>query len=504
MRLHCIISLLALTLFPILGHAQSRPVSSAEQEIDAAVRQALDSVDVVPGLQVAIVQGDSVAYVKGFGTRNVSTGAPVTRNSSFYVASTTKSFTGLMTALLAEQDSLDLDAPLSTYLPTLTFDSTGLSADRLSLRDHLTHRAGYENEVLAYRPPSIGRLPVDEIVRVAGAYSRPTSISFNYTNEAYIVAAAALTQATGTSWKRLLVDNIFDPLGMSHTTPHMSVATKQEFAAPHGVRRGTVVPIEAKADTNMHAAGGLVASAPDLGRFLQVMMNDGRLDGEQVLPIRAVREALAPQMRCDKRYYRFRRYAYGFGWYHGDYRGRRLVHHFGGFRGHHGHMSFMPEQDLGIVVLANSGSPLPHPVAATIYDLLLNQYAPKQYGRDLQEIASFAETRTADRDSARAAWMDSPSDAAPAHPPSAYVGTYENPMWGTITVEKTDDGLRATLPPRTAALVPYRQDTFLVDWEVGSPLPLKLVFSAPDDGTASTIRWSHPSFELNHAFQRRN
>jgi CubicO group peptidase (beta-lactamase class C family) len=313
-----------------------------------------------------------------------------------------------------------------------------------------------------------------------------------------------MAHTTGVSWKRLLARNIFEPLGMDQTTTDMSVAREREFAAPHGLRGGEVVPIEAKADTNMHAAGGMVASAPDLGQFLQVMMNRGRLDGEQVLPVRAVREALAPQIRLDASFYRFRRYAYGFGWYHADYRGDRLMHHFGGFRGHHAHMSFMPKHDLGVVVLANSGSPLPHPVAATIYDLLLDQRSPERYAGDLQQIASFAESRVADRDSVRAAWMGSPSDTSPARSPSAYVGTYVNPMWGTITVERTDDGLRATLPPQTAALVPYRENTFLVDWEVGSPLPLKLVFSATADGTASTVRWMHPSFTLDHAFERRN
>jgi CubicO group peptidase (beta-lactamase class C family) len=123
----------------------------------------------------------------------------------------------------------------------------------------------------------------------------------------------------------------------------------------------------------MHAAGGMVATAPDLGRYLRAVMNEGRLNGEQVLPAGAVREALAPQIRLDSRYGSFSRVAYGFGWHHGDYRGDRQMHHFGGFSGYFCHMSFMPEHNVGVVVLANGATVVPQDIAEHIYDLVLGR-----------------------------------------------------------------------------------------------------------------------------------
>lgn len=486
--------------------AQPRSVSEIAPDVDALLHQSLDSLrGVVPGLSLALVQGDSVVYTASAGVHDVSGDAPVRPESGFYVASVTKPFVGLTAALLAARDSVDLDAPLSDLAPDLAFDSSGLDASRLSLRDHLTHRAGYSNEGLAYRPPFIGRLSPDQVLHVAGRFSSPAPISFRYSNEAYIVTAAILAQKTGVPWKTLVTQTVLDPLALAHTTPHMSEATGRAFAWPHALRDGVLTRIEAKADTNMHAAGGLVASAPDLARLAAAMMNDGRVDGRQVLPATAVREAVAPQIRLDARFYRFHRYAYGFGWYHADYRGERLLHHFGGFRGHHAHLSFMPDHDVGVAVVANSGSPAPHVVAAGVYDLLLDRAAPKQVANDLARIQRFVRQRASDADSLRATWTATDAEP-PSRPPSTYVGRYAHPMWGTIAVEREGDALRATLSPRTATMQPAGRDTFLVDWEVGAALPLKLVFStdaaAPTDDGASSVRWLHPQRDLGHVFRR--
>lgn len=500
---------LLFALLPAHASAIAQPVSASERAkaIDAAAAQALDSLSgAVPGMQIAVVQGDSVTYRGAFGMRDVSTGAPVTDTSSFYVASVTKSFTGMLAAVLAEDGTIALDAPLSSFFPDLAFDSTALDAERIRLRDHLAHRSGYTNAVLAERPPYLFRLDGDALTRALGRESAPRAVTFDYSNENYIVAAAALAQTTGTSWKALMEARLFDPLGMDRTTPHMSVAQSQQMTAPHAVAESGLTVIEAKADTNMHAAGGVVSTASDLGVWLRAVMNEGALGETQVLPRQAVQDALAPQVHLDARYQFIRRYAYGLGWYHGEYRGDVLMHHFGGFRGHHAHVSFMPAHDTGVVVLTNSGIPAPHLVAAQIYDLLLERANPKRYAQFLQRGAQGTERILAQREKTRREWLDDAEDTPTMRPSAAYAGRYVHPSWGVIDVTAADGssggGLRVTYGPRSAPLIPHRRDIFRADLLVGLDLPVKLTFETGPDGM--TLRTSHPHLDLNATFQREN
>src|SRR5688572_16727549 len=100
--------------------ASSGSSSSSAATTSAALDSVLASIfalDLAPGLSVAVVRDTQVIYAKGFGWADVEARRPVTPETIFYIASTTKSFTGLAAVLLDEQGRLDLDAPLSRYLP---------------------------------------------------------------------------------------------------------------------------------------------------------------------------------------------------------------------------------------------------------------------------------------------------------------------------------------------------------------------------------------------------
>src|SRR5687768_9899595 len=90
-----------------------------------------------PGMGVAVVKGDEIIYSQGFGFADVEAQREITAETVFYIASTTKSFTALAAAVLAEKGQLNLDAMLSTYLPDAKF-TPPLSADSINLRQLLT------------------------------------------------------------------------------------------------------------------------------------------------------------------------------------------------------------------------------------------------------------------------------------------------------------------------------------------------------------------------------
>jgi len=106
----------------VLAAGAARP--AAAQQLTPAQRTAIDStlaglfgLGLAPGLGIVVVRDTQVVYLKGLGYADAEARRPFTPQTVFYVASTTKSFTGLAAAILALQGTFSLDAPLSRYLP---------------------------------------------------------------------------------------------------------------------------------------------------------------------------------------------------------------------------------------------------------------------------------------------------------------------------------------------------------------------------------------------------
>ncbi len=96
---------------------------------------------VSPGLSIAVVRGSEILYLKGFGYADRESRRPVTNDTQFYIASTTKSFTALAASLLAERGEIDLDASVNRYLPSVAWHPS-LSPASITLRNLLTMTHG--------------------------------------------------------------------------------------------------------------------------------------------------------------------------------------------------------------------------------------------------------------------------------------------------------------------------------------------------------------------------
>ena len=196
------------------------------------VAQLMLKVPVTPGLAIAVVQGDEIIFAGGFGLRDVERKLPVTPQTQFYIASTTKSFTATAAKLLAEEGKIDLDAPIKKYLPELVVQAP-LSADQISLRDLLTHRSGISNEAINFRTAYTGQYDANVILALLNGYSKPVSPEFRYSNIGYIVASYAMAKATGQTWQQITEDKILTPLNLKNTSAFASKAkTSGNFALP--------------------------------------------------------------------------------------------------------------------------------------------------------------------------------------------------------------------------------------------------------------------------------
>src|ERR1041385_658052 len=230
-----------------------------------------------PQLAVAVVKDDRVLYTQSFNAQ------PDTR---FYLASAAKPLTALAAKL-----SLDVDAPLSTTLPALKLP---LDTARISTRDLLTHRLGFENDPVIWRTSYSGDWTDAQLFSLLEHETTITPRVFRYDNLGSLLTTYAIERAANDAWPKVLRARVLDPLGMSNTSDAPCIPTKS-------------------ARTMNRGAGGLCSTIGDMTRWLRVQMSDGMLDGNRIFPATLMRETHAPQIDLKKKFGRIDRYAYALG-----------------------------------------------------------------------------------------------------------------------------------------------------------------------------------------------
>jgi hypothetical protein len=197
-----------------------------------------------------------------------------------------------------------------------------------------------------------------------------------------------------------------------------------------------------KTDDTMQAAGGLISTAPDLAKFLIAQTSNGKLNGKTVFPEKVIVKSQQAQIFTESRYLDFSRSGYAWGWYLGDYKQRLMLHHFGGFAGFHAHLSFMPEERIGLVVLNNEDMLSPRMTALIAdysYGLLLGEaeLAERMDGR-LAQLTKQAKEMRAGMAKQRVKLAE--REWKLSRPMNDYLGTYQHPQLGKMKVSLNEQG----------------------------------------------------------------
>jgi CubicO group peptidase (beta-lactamase class C family) len=491
---------------PPAARAETRPVSAAGDFRAAAddwIPSVLERLQAVPGIAIAVAVGDQVVLAAGYGRADIENAVPAAGETVYYIASATKPFTALMAKILESQGAIDLGSSLAGHLPDGVSLADSLRPREVRLRDLLTHTSGIANEAISDRLAYTGEHDPETLWRLlshsTGAEGAPLG-TFLYTNTGYNILTMILDRETGTSWQDQLQKTVFDPLGLHHTTAYASVppAKGWPMAAPYfgldpsGMKRLYLV----KQDNTMQSAGGMLTTARDLGRWLVFQLNDGRLEGRQVVDaavVRATHEKLVDSPEAGRP--PFHSDGYGLGWSHGSYRGHPVLMHGGSFPGFMTSVSFMPDAGIGVAVLINEGSVgsrLFETLPAWAYDWWLGtETGQAEADAAVDKLAGMAaalEERIATDMAAHAAraWMLS-------RPLEAYAGTYASDVWGTVVVTEEDEGLRVTagnLHCRAEAYV--KPETIRVELLPGRG---EVIRFEPETGEVDRLFWGRNAFE---------
>lgn len=432
-------------------------------DADAFIRRAIDRIGVVPGLAIAVVDGDETVMTAGYGVADLATGAPVDADTRFYIASSTKSFTALAIAAMDARGEIDLASPLSTWS-----GAPGLPADlgRVSLTDLLSHRSGLDNSPISYRAAFSGDHTPEVMQRLVAATVTLDDTpygTFRYSNAGYNLATTLLEARDGRDWRVLVRDEVLNPIGMADTTGWLSEARAEGVVITAGhlgyPADGPVRSPLQKVDATMQSAGGLVSTPGDMARWLEVQINDGVLDGRRVFPEGLVASTHQPLAANETTFGPYTRESYGLGWQIGRYGDDVLIHHFGNFSGSRAHVSFMPARRIGVVVMVNEDV-----LAGGLADLVANYVYDWRAGRpDLEAFYDAAVGELVDRrDRGRAAIARQQAERAArpsmlARPVAAYVGTYESPLLGTVRIAERDGAMVVSMGVMEAVAESFTQ-----------------------------------------------
>lgn len=416
--------------------------------------------DLVPGLQVAVVMRDGRSWTGSFGVTDLDTGRPVTDETRFYIASTTKALTALAAARLAERGQLDLDATLAEAFPAGTRFHETYDPTTATVRDLLTHTHGLQQGPISYRVAFTGQHTNELLLELLPHHPALPDRDFRYTNFGYDLVGLLLEPDIDRGWKDVVEREALEPLGMTHTTSYRSKIADSLIAFPHEIGPKGMERIRlAKGDANLGPAGGHFSTASDLARLLLAQLNGGRLADRQVIPAAVIAETGRAQVSQEREFLHYARHAWGLGWDIGTVDGDTVVHRPGSFAGYYSNAAYMPDHGFGVAVLSNgglAGSRLAEIVASAIYrELRGRDDATERVDEGLDGLAGMVRERTGQVEQMIAALdlLD-----APLRPLEAYVGTYEHELWGTVVIEAAAGGLAFRSGMVAGPLWPRRAD----------------------------------------------
>ncbi len=479
----------------VVGIASAEPV--AEDRLAAALvtleSMAAKSVadGAVPGLAIAVVHDDKVAFLKGFGLRQTGRPETVGVDTVFQLASFSKPISSTVVAAMVGKHLIGWDSRIADLAPDYQLRDA-YPSQQVTVRDLFAHRSGlpgsagndledigYGRETIMHR---LALVPPSSSFRAGYAYS----------NAGLTMGALAAARASGLDWETAAEDFVFKPLGMASTSYRHSDFEGRADAAQLHVRIGDAWTALVKRDADAQApAGGASSSVRDLAQWMRLELGRGIHDGAPLIPAEAIAETHEPVMARGPDPIRGNPTFYALGWAV-EYTPRGVKWgHAGAFsNGARTLVSLYPDSELGIVVLTNAfPTGVPEGLAESFFDLVFEGEVARDYFAPWNALyASLFEPAIAE---ASRTFATPPEPPSPARPDAAYVGTYAGAYAGTATVTAAAGTLTLALGPEGRARYPlthFDRDIFLSHPSPEMPeMPGMARFTLGPDGTAVSI-----------------
>ena len=322
---------------------------------------------------------------------------------------------------------------------------------------------------------------------------------FEYSNLGYTVAGHIVEKASGTTWEDFVTKRIFRPLGMTSACFTVEEMTSTgNYAEPYvNMMHDEPDRWPVEINTAMAPAGGIVANLEDMLIWLKFNLAGGMAGDRQLVSSQSMS---AMQMSHSDTYPDseegiFTDQGYGLGWNVEQYRGQRHIYHGGLYNGYISWVDFLPDQDIGVVVLTNMYYHHFHSnLAYQVYDGYLDLEEVDHHSREISGCgAAFAAWRKNHAEF----WDNADPDSLPAHRLKEYAGVYSNPLYGQVAIGFHGDGLNMTFESGIVlTLQHYSGESFATGSADISFDQQILVFESSEDGTVNSFTASFDGVEV--------
>jgi CubicO group peptidase (beta-lactamase class C family) len=423
------------------GFAQTDSIPSfIKDSLDVYVNRALTDWQ-IPGVSVCIVKNGKVVVMKGYGVKEAGSNDKVDENTLFMIGSNSKAFTATALAMLEAEKKLSLDDKVQKWLPDFKLYDPWV-AKEANIRDLLCHRLGFETFQgdFMYFDSDLTTAEVREKMgKLKPMYGFRSK--WGYTNCAFMTAGEIIPKVTGKSWAGFVTERIFKPLGMENTLAlSKDIKTAANKCAAHTVVMGVLKKIPYGNIDNLAPAGSISSSANDMSKWVMMQLNNGKLDGNEIIPASAIAQTRTPHSILGNGGHMFNKAhfaLYGLGWFLEEYAGRKIVAHTGGVNGFVTSVCLVPEEKLGIIVLTNTD-------ANEFYEALRNEIEDAYLGLPYRNYSKVYRNFMRADEEEKAKHYKVIRDSIALNPKTdllltAYAGEYVHEVYGKMNI-KIEDG----------------------------------------------------------------
>ena len=447
-----------------LAQTESRP---SLEGFEAYAQQVLKDWKCA-GFAIAVIKDGKVSYAKGFGVRDLKNNQPVTTKTLFAIGSSTKSFTVTVLGTLVDQGKLDWDRPVRDYLPDFRLMDL-FATERMTPRDLVTHRSGLPGHDRMWLGSPLSRQELFERLR----YLEPNKdfrTTYQYQNLMFMTAGYLDEHVAGMTWEEHVRKVILEPLGMPDTVFSVNDIQKSaDHSQPYTVVNDQIREIPFRNIDTIGPAGSINSNVEDMAKYVTMHMQHGK----GILSLKNSTEMQSPQTaisapKSDEK--ELGAVNYGMGFFLTSYRGHYLVHHGGNIDGFTALVSFMPQDNIGMVILSNQNhSQVPTLVSYNIYDRLLSldqiDWATRIKAQQNRGERNREEAK-------KKGYIPQVNGTHPSHALSDYAGEYENAAYGVANVSVENGALSFSFHGEGGPLSHFHYDVFEIAQEEMAPVSL--------------------------------
>lgn len=343
-------------LLSIISLSQENNLISIKTKsfIDSTYNALLKKNKVV-GASIAIVENGVVVYATGYGFADKENQIAADENTVYRIGSATKSFTDLGIMQLQEQNKLNINNSIKDYLTDLKIESRFDDHNKFLIRDVMTHTSGLPSDIyngfFCDSPPD-EKWVINELNKQKTI--APSNTILAYSNVGYGMLGEVIARSSNLSYSEYIKQHIFDPLGMNSSYIDLDTARSKHFSKGYLVDKHYVEPL-----IRDQAAGLIHSSVNDMANYITMYLANGTYNGNTIASEASIAEMqknhLSNTLLSSSS-------NWGFGLYSSEMNVKKesdssvvtITGHGGDTYFYHTDFAFVPELNMGVVILTNT------------------------------------------------------------------------------------------------------------------------------------------------------